>query len=390
MFGATEIRWRRLRNSLALCSAAALAGGAAAAAAWRYEHRIEEGLAVAESRLVEARRRYSALTGEREEWRRFGVRYRRLAEQGRLGEERPAHWTEAVRSAGEGVPAVRHRLGEPHVVEREGRVEVRATDMSIDLDLRHEAELPVFLAALEREASGLFTVPGCRLVRADRTMAREPPSVPAPDPAPAVEASCRIRWQSVVLSGVEPGWTPAAGPEEADDASLGPAAPGSGPAVPSREAFGRLFTTVAERAEIDSASSAPAARPEATDADALPSEPTVRPGSSPRPSRWVRVGGVVARSGRSVYAWIDGRRVAYGRASPEAPAAAGAEPPGPPGVRLGAGGHSVVVRPGQRFDPHSGAVSDPIRRPRERLARDRSLRKSSRAPLTDLPRPGQN
>ena len=387
MFRATEIRWRRLRTSLVLCSAAALAGGAAAAAAWRYEHRIEEGLAVAESRLVEARRRYSEFTGEREKWRRFGVRYRRLAERGRLGEERPAHWIEAVRSAGDGIPAVRHRVGEPHVVERAGRVEVRATGMSIDLDLRHEAELPVFLAALEREASGLFTVSGCRLVRADRTMAREPPSAAAA----VIEASCRIRWQSVVLSGVEPGWTPAAGPEQTDDKGGGPAISGSVPAGPSRETFGRLFTTVAERAEIESASAALAVPRVATGADALPSEPAVRSEPQARPSRWVRVGGVVARSGRSVYAWIDGRRVAYGGASPERPAAAGhVEPPGSPGVRLDAGGHSVVVRPGQRFDPHSGAVSDPIRRPRERLARDRSLRKSSRAPLTDLPRPGQN
>ena len=384
MPGRVEIDWRRLRFSLAAFAAAALAGGAAAATAWWHEHRIVEGMEAAEIRLAEARGRFSALVGQREKRRRFASLYRRLAAQGRLGEERRARWTEAVQSAGAGVPAVHHRFGSTHIIESHGPVEVRATDLSLEIEMRHEAELPRFLATLEREAPGMFTVSGCRLVRTDGTGGREPPPAAATGAGAGVGAACRVRWQSVVLSGVEPGWTPAIDPDDGSDARAATAGSEAGPAELPGESFGRLFTTAAERARIDAAL---AARNAATAAHETPSVSPVRSEPPPRRARWVRVGGIVARSGRSVFAWIDGRRVAYGESLPERSALADLPPPG---VRLDAGSGSILVRPGQRFDPHTGAVSDLIRGPEERFRRGRSLRESSAAPLTDLPAPDQN
>ena len=321
MPGAVEIHWRRLRFSLAAFAAASLAGVAAAAAAWWHEHRILGGMEAAEVRLAEARERYTALAGEREERRRFAPRYRWLAARGRLGEEQPARWTEAVRSAGIEVAAARHRLGSTHLVENIGPVEVRATDLSIEIEMRHEAELPRFLAALEREAPGMFTVSGCRLVRTDRSAAEEPS--PAAVPGATVGAACRIRWQSVVLSGVEPGWAPANGPDDGSDAGDAAAGAEAVPAEPPRETFGRLFTTLAERARIDAALATWNAA-----TDQIPGVSPVRSEPPPRRARWVRVGGVVARSERSVFAWIDGRRIAYGGSLPERPARPGLGRPG--------------------------------------------------------------
>ena len=381
MPGTVEIRWRRLRFSLAAFAAAALAGGAAVAAALWQEHRAGERMEAAETRLAAARGRYSALVGEREKWRRFGPLYRRLAAEGRLGGEQPARWTEAVKYAADGLPAARYRFGSTHVVENDGPVEVRATDMSLELRMRHEAELTRFLAALEREAPGTFTVSGCRLVRADGPGAGEPPRAAASgDADTVVDAACRIRWQSVVLSETGPGWTPAAGLDGGKVAGAAWAGREAAPVEPPRDTFGRLFTTAAERARIDAALVARAMGPEADEAPdetwgAVPvrSGPPARPG----PARWVHVGGIVARSGRSVFAWIDGRRVAYAESRAT-------------GIRVDAGGHSILVRPGQRFDPRTGAVSDPIRKPKDRSPRARSLRESSTAPLTDPPASGQN
>ena len=391
MPGTVEIRWRRLRFSLAAFAAAALAGGTAAAAAWWQEQRAAERMEAAETRLAAARGRYSALAGEREKWRRFGPLYRRLAAQGRLGGEQPARWTEAVRHAVAGVPAARYRFGATHVVENDGPVEVRATDLSLELEMRHEAELTRFLAVLDREAPGTFTVSGCRLVRTDGPGAREPPPAAASGDADAVvDAACRIRWQSVVLSGTAPGWTPAAGLDGGKAAGAAWAGGEAAPAEPPRDTFGRLFTSAAERARIDAALVARAAAPEADEVpSAVPSAAPVRSGppAQPGPARWVHVGGIVARSGRSVFAWIDGRRVAYGDPLPKRPAPI---EPRATGIRVDAGGHSILVRPGQRFDPRTGAVSDPIRRPKDRPRRARSLRKSSPAPLTDPSAPAQN
>ena len=399
MSGAIEIRWRRLRRPLAVCAAAALVGGAATAAAWWRESRIADRTNAAETRLAEARGRYSALAEEERARRRYGPLYRRLAAAGRTGAEQPARWAEAAGNAASAVLSARSRVGAPHVVQRTGPVEVRATDMSLDLEMLHEADLPVFLAALDREASGLFTVSGCRLLRTDAAG-----SSPA-----SVGASCRVRWQSVVLSGAAPGWKPDPGTDDGGDAGAvtgadGVAGSGDGAgagsggwsgelADPPRETFGRLFTTVAERAAIESAAlAAPIAAREAPEAPAetpegVPEEtPAGRPEPAPPPTRWVRVGGVVVRSGRPVYAWVDGRRVAFDGSRPEAvapaEAAASAETDGL-GVRLDAGRRSITVRPGQRFDPRTGAVIDPIHRQKDRFERARSLRKSSRAPLTD-------
>lgn len=387
MPGTVEIRWPRLRFSLAAFTAALLAGGTAAAAAWWQEHRVGERMEAAETRLATARGRYSALAGEREKWRRFGPLYRRLAAEGRLGPEQPARWTEAVRHAVAGVPAARYRFGSTHVVENDGPVEVRATDLSVELEMRHEAELTRFLAALERETPGTFTVSGCRLVRTDELGAREPPLAAASgEPDAVVDAACRIRWQSVVLAGTGPGWIPAAGLDGGKAAEAAWSGWEAAPIEPPRDTFGRLFTTAAERARIDAALLARAATREA---EGAPSAAPVRsdPPAQPGPARWVHVGGIVARSGRSVFAWIDGRRVAYGDPLPERPAPAG---PLATGVRVDAGGHSIVLRPGQRFDPRTGAVSDPIRRPKDRSRRAQSLRESSTTPLTDPPAPGQN
>ena len=387
MPGPVEIRWRRLRFSLAVFTAAALAGGAAAAAAWWQEQRAAERMEAAETRLAAARGRYSTLAGEREKWRRFGPLYRRMAAQGRLGGEQPARWTEAVRHAVAGVPAARYRFGSTHVVENDGPVEVRETDLSLELEMRHEAELTRSLAALEREAPGTFTVSGCRLVRRDGPGAREPPPVAASGaPGTAVDAACRIRWQSVVLSGTAPGWTPAAGLDGGKAAGVAWAGWEAAPVEPPRDAFGRLFTSAAERARIDAAL---AARAVAREADEAPSAAPVLSGppARPGPARWVHVGGIVARSGRSVFAWIDGRRVGYVDPLPKRPDPAESRAAG---IRVDAGGHSILVRPGQRFDPRTGAVSDPIRRPKDRSRRARSLRESSAAPLTDPPAPGQN
>ena len=387
MPGMVELRWRRLRFSLAAFTAAALAGGTAAATAWWQEHRVGKRMEAAEIRLAAARGRYSALAGEREKWRRFGPLYRRLAAEGRFGGEQTARWTEAVRHAVAGVPASRYRFGSTHVVENDGPVEVRATDMPLELEMRHEAELTRFLAALEREAPGTFTVSGCRLVRTEGPGAGEPPLAAASgEPDALVDAACRIRWQSVVLSGIGPGWLPAAGLDGGKVAGAAWAGWEAAPVELPRDTFGRLFTTAAERARIDAAFVARAVAPEA---DEAPSTALVDPGppARPAPARWVHVGGIVARSGRSVFAWIDGRRVAYGDPLPKRPAPAESRPTG---IRVDAGGHSILVRPGQRFDPHTGAVSDPIRRPKDRSRRARSLRESSPAPLTDPPAPDQN
>ena len=391
-----NLRWRRLRAGLVVCAACTLAGGGVASAGWWRERGAAQAFEGAQVRLATARERYLALAEERRQWRRIGPLFEELHAQGRIGEERPARWIEGARAAAARIPNAKHRLGVPRTAAEEGPVAIRVADMSVDLDLRHEGELPGFFEGLERNTPGLFTVTGCRLARTRERTGEVPPGAPrasALDSSPAsISASCRLRWQTVLLAGVEPGWSPAAvvaaaGSGAGEDGGGG--LPGAGaeaasePVEPPPAALGRLFTTPAERVRLDSVgvvreTTAPAPVP------ALRSPPPAPPHRH-RP-RWIHVNGVIARSGRPVFAWIDGERAAYRNPPAEVRRPVG---DAPFGVRFDAGGRPITVRAGQRFDPVTGTVADPIRRqPKARSERDEFLRESSRSPLTPASAPG--
>lgn len=291
MRATSENPWRRLRLALAVFTVTALAGGGAACAAWRHEHGAMEGMKRAEARLDDARRRQSEHALEARELRRYGRAFREWASIGLIGDGPGEAWTRAVRRAGDRVLSASHRTGTPRVVGREGIVEVLATDMSIELRMRHEAELPEFLSVLAREARGLFTVSGCRLVRSGDAGTSD--AVPAP-----IEASCQLEWQAVRLSGVEPDWLPPA--VEGFDNDAGNALPTTGRrrVDEPRGAFGRLFTTAEERARIESAANI---RPPAPPPAEKPASATHRDVPTPRPPQWVEVNGLVARAGEPVF-----------------------------------------------------------------------------------------
>ena len=377
MRATNESAWRRLRLAAAVFAVAALAGGGAASAGRWHEREVLAELKEAEARLAEARRSYSALMDARRHRRRHELAFRRWAANGRIGAGDPEHWERAVRGAAPEVLSASHRTGPPRVVEPNGGVEVRATETSIELRMRHEAELPEYLAALARAAGGSFSATDCRLVRSGPKGTDAPPSA-------LIDASCRLRRKTVHLTGVEPGWLPPAAEGIGDGARGNP--PGAAPvraAIP-RGAFGRLFTTVEERARIESAAVARAQRAPPPE---VPEDSTVRTVAPPRPPQWVHVNGLVARSGEAVFAWIDGTRVDRGSRPDQPTDLRGIASYG---VRLEAGGRWIAVRPGQRLDPATGEVADRIGRNAVRLERARFLPSSSPAPLRESPDAGQN
>lgn len=368
---------RRRRVTLLVLSAAIVVGGGSAGAGWWHERVAVERLKWSETRLAEARGNYSVLADERRQWRHFSSRFREWKARGRIGPEQPAQWSDAVRTASSGVSSSSHRLGATRPAEHDGAVEVRATDMSLELRLRHELELPRFLSALEREARGAFTVAGCRLARLGSEAARAPPFA-------AIGASCRLRWHNVSVSGLEPVWPLAeavGGGEDANDGHFAMGGIRGGEPVAS---LGRLFTTPEERARIESAAVAQGAAERGSAGPGIRRLP--RPPPSHR-SRWVEVSGLVARADRSVAAWIDGKRVEYEGRSAKRPKSID---PRPPGVPVEVGGRRIAVLPGQRFDPATGVIADPVRREVLRLERVHPLQESSHLPLTVPPTSGKN
>ena len=380
---AAESPWRCLRVPLAVFAVTALAGAGSTGAAWWHELSVAGRSNEAEARLTEVRRRDAAVEDERRQRRHFGRLYRLWAAHGRIGNGDTTQWAEAMGVAAAEVPSAHHRVAMARGAGHDGSVEIQVSDMSVELGMRHEGELPDFLSVLEREARGLFVVSGCRLVRSGSGGTGSPKHA-------AIDASCRLRWKTVTLAGVEAGWMPPATDGVVGDSMAGAAAtlPASG--FPPLEGFGRLFMTAAARARIDSSAAAAVRIAEAGAHERTVRRPP-RPAPSSLPVQWVDVEGLVARSGQSVFAWIDGKRVDYRDRSihPTTPSRAL-----PPGVRLEAGGRWFAVRPGQRFDPATGRITDPVRDPVRRSAfrseRAHSLRTFSLVPLTDPPAPDEN
>ena len=376
MQGADENPWRRVRLAAAVFAVTALAGAGAAVAALWHEHGVADELKRVEVRLAEAHRRYSDLADEGRQRRRHESMFHQWAARGRIGGKEPGTWEQAIRNASPEVLSASHRTSQPRVVEMDGGVEVRATDTTVELRLRHEAELLDYLAALVPRIGDLFTVSGCRLSRSGTE------GTDAPTQA-RIDASCRLRQQTVHLIGVEPGWLPPAAQDNGDDArSAVPVSQSALSPAPGRE-FGRLFNTAEERARIESAAVARALQ---SPPPGNREPPTVRE-SPPSPPQWVDFNGLVAGSGESVFAWFDGRRADQGPRPALRTSTPGSSSHG---VRLEAGGRWIAVRPGQRFDPATGEVIDRIGRNAVRFERAGFLRKSSRAPLRVLPDPGQN
>lgn len=114
------------------------------------------------------------------------------------------------------------------------------------------------------------------------------------------------------------------------------------------DGLGRLFTTPAQRAEIDRL------RAEAA-APALATAPSPPPAEAPPapPAKPLRVDGLVLRPGGKATAWVNGRAL-----TPDGAEVAVDRQRRRVRVRPAPQAPAVELAPGQRYDPASGQVSD--------------------------------
>lgn len=121
-------------------------------------------------------------------------RFANLREQGFVGPEPRLRWVEDLRAAAaqSGLIAIRYEL-EPRRAHPDlpsgGAYQLFVSPMKLLLDLRHEGDLPRFLARLESRAGGLFDVAACNLRRTrDGGISLEEANV---------SADCALRWYSL-------------------------------------------------------------------------------------------------------------------------------------------------------------------------------------------------
>lgn len=194
------VDWSVLRRPIAGLVVSVAVAGVFASAAYYYssgvqiEHRDES------RRLSSARARYLTLDDEKRLIQEYYPQYEELTQQGRIGTEKRLNWIETLRQAAARIklPTLNYEIGaqreyEPDFPVETGRFAVFASEMTLNIGLFHEEDLPRLFQALERQAAGMFSVSSCRVNRKGGEFQVNPTKS-------NLEAQCRLRWHVVKIT----------------------------------------------------------------------------------------------------------------------------------------------------------------------------------------------
>lgn len=180
-----------IRLAVAICAGAIGIGFSSVFASTWWLHDALDTRQQAQQSRDAAYARFAQVESEKQDIRSFQPKFIALNRKGLIGEERRLEWVDAIRQIQE-----QHRMlplsyeFEPQqAVRQEGRVplgdyQMRASRMSLHMDLLHEGDLFDFLAELRQR--GFFAVQDCSLKRLA--------ALPEQTSAPTVSADCHLNW----------------------------------------------------------------------------------------------------------------------------------------------------------------------------------------------------
>lgn len=167
----------------------------AAGALWSADRclsQLDRDKKLAENRLNEVVTRLTQVTTERENITKFSPKYQELLARGIVGEERRLDWVESIeRIRGQQVFSMRYVISPqknfasaPSLAVK--NFELKASDMTLELNLLHEGKLQGFLDDLQREAVGFYLVDHCKVDRIAPVVEMRY--------APQIKAECLLNW----------------------------------------------------------------------------------------------------------------------------------------------------------------------------------------------------
>ncbi|MET0918171.1 MAG: hypothetical protein ABWY07_07095 [Burkholderiales bacterium] len=160
--------------------------------------RAESELKAQKATLQEARTRYQRSGDEKDTIVRYLGSYEKLHREGVVGEEQRINWIDGLRLANiqSELFGVDYQIGvqQPYGGVGEfdaGGIKLRQSVMKIRIPLLHEGDLLRFLARLEKQRVGLFTVNKCSLERTGTASA-------SPRYQPNLSAECDLAWITLI------------------------------------------------------------------------------------------------------------------------------------------------------------------------------------------------
>ncbi|NIR28071.1 MAG: hypothetical protein GWN84_01785 [Gammaproteobacteria bacterium] len=194
-----EIEWGELRGALALLIATLLVSTGLLGGSHYFESRMEMKYEAQKRRLSVVRSNYYTVDEEERLIEAYLPKYRALREQGIIGDEQRLSWVEALGDASASIelPSLTYEISPrrpfvPDIPLETGAFQVYASEMNLRIGLLHEGDLPALLRALDRNATGLYSVSYCRLSRNVDTFRLAPM-------AENLTAQCTLRWYTIAL-----------------------------------------------------------------------------------------------------------------------------------------------------------------------------------------------
>lgn len=162
------IRW----SILAIC-ASSLASAIVLYSSGEYAENSQKERRSAQSTLNDARNRLAAAHQDRENMDIYTNEYGSLIESKVIGDDQRLDWMEGLEKirrqnlvANFSYTIAPQKIYTPQPPVDSGNFDIRYSEMKLQLDLLHEAQLPDFFNALRSQIKGWYQLEGCTLQRA--------------------------------------------------------------------------------------------------------------------------------------------------------------------------------------------------------------------------------
>ena len=160
------------RNILALC-ASAIISAAALYSSGQYAEKSLKDWRDAQHRFTDARKRLSAAQDDQQNMSAYSGEYAALEKRNIIGDDQRLDWMEGLENIRQRnlvtdfhYNIAPQKIYAPHAPIERGNFDIRYSEMKLQFDLLHEAQLLDFFTALRSQVNGWYQLDGCALRRA--------------------------------------------------------------------------------------------------------------------------------------------------------------------------------------------------------------------------------
>lgn len=192
-----DIDWGFLRGSIVACVVAVALSVSLVLGTYYFSREMQSLNSGQQARLAAVRAKYQSVDETKQILASYLPQYEAMWETGIIGPEDRLNWIETLRDAAARMKlpslsysiASRTKYVPDFPFEKKG-FQIYASNMTLDIGLLHEGDLPVLLQEIDDSAKGLFRVMDCSVARVAHEFHRDPARK-------NLNAVCALMWFTV-------------------------------------------------------------------------------------------------------------------------------------------------------------------------------------------------